>query len=142
MKRIVIIAGILIVVLLAAWRIDRTFFHPYQPERASQIRDDVETLKFTVPNTKDGCLQKGGVWARLGPHPAEECNLPTTDAGKACESSNVCEGVCLADLTRDQLSQGMGGKMFQTNGKCSSFIKIVGCHAYVYRGWASVVCAD
>ena len=140
--RIGIVLIIFFVLLIIAWRIDRTYFHPYQPEREAQIQDDVTTLKFCVPKTKDECLEKGGVWKKLGPHPTEECNLPTKDAGKICTSSNVCEGVCLADLTQDQLTQGMRGKMFQTQGKCSAYIKIVGCHAYVYRGWASVVCAD
>jgi hypothetical protein len=140
--RIGILFLIIFILLLIAWRVDRTYFHPYQPEREAQIRDDVTTLKFSVPKTKDECLQKGGVWKRPGPRPTEECNLPTTDAGKICESSNVCEGVCLSDLTSDQLRQGMNGKMFQTKGKCSAVIKIYGCHGYVYRGWASVVCAD
>jgi hypothetical protein len=141
-KRIGIILLIFIILLIIAWRVDRTFFHPYQPERQAQIWDDVQTLKFTVPKTKDDCLQAGGTWSKPGPRPTEECNLPTKDAGKICSGSNECEGVCLADLTSDQLSQGMRGKMFQTKGKCSSVIKIYGCRGYVYRGWASVVCAD
>jgi hypothetical protein len=140
--RIGILFFIFFILLLIAWRIDRAFFHPYQPEREVQIRDDVTTLKFSVPKTKDECLQKGGVWKRPGPRPTEECNLPTSDAGKTCESSNVCEGVCLADLTQDQLSQGMRGRLFHTQGTCSSYIKVFGCRGYVYRGWASVVCAD
>ncbi len=142
LKRIGIVLLIFFILLIIVWRIDRTYFHPYQPEREAQIRDDVTTLKFTVPKTKEECLSKGGIWKRPGPRPTEECNLPTTDAGKICESSNVCEGVCLADLTSDQLRQGMSGKLFQTKGKCSAVIKIYGCHGYVYLGWASVVCAD
>ena len=142
LKRLGIAFLLFFVLLIVAWRIDRTYFHPYQPEREAAIRDDVTTLKFTVPNTKEECLQKGGTWKRPGPRPTEECNLPTKDSGKTCESSNVCEGVCLADLTSAQLSQGMRGRMFQTKGQCSNVIKIYGCHGYVYRGWASVVCAD
>jgi len=142
MKKIGIILIILLTLLIIAWRVDRAFFHPYQQEREAQIRDDVTTLKFTVPKDKESCLAKGGVWKRPGPRPTEECNLPTTDAGKVCSGSNQCEGVCLAELTSDQLRQGMSGKMFKTQGACSSVIKIYGCRAYVYRGWASVVCAD
>jgi hypothetical protein len=40
-KRLGIIIFVCMVLLLAAWRIDRTYFHPYQPEREAQIRDDV-----------------------------------------------------------------------------------------------------
>jgi hypothetical protein len=142
LKRIGIFLFICFVLLIIVWRVDRTYFHPYQPEREAQIWDDVQTLKFTVPKDKAGCEAKGGTWGKLGPHPSEECNLPTSDAGKSCSGSNECEGVCLTDLTPDQLRQGMSGKMFQTKGKCSAVIKIFGCHGYVYRGWASVVCAD
>jgi hypothetical protein len=141
-KRLGIIIFVCMVLLLAAWRIDRTYFHPYQPEREAQIRDDVTTLKFSIPKTKEECIQKGGVWKRPGPRPTEECNLPTTDAGKVCSGSNECEGVCLAEISSDQLRRGMSGKMFKTQGKCSEVIKVFGCRAYVYRGWASVICAD
>jgi hypothetical protein len=141
-KRIGVILFIVVILFIIAWRVDRTFFHPYQPEREAQIRDDVTTLKFSVPKTKEECLEKGGIWKKPGPRPTEECNLPTTDAGKLCSGSNECEGVCLAELSSNQLRQGMSGRMFQMKGKCSEVIKIFGCRGYVYRGWASVVCAD
>ena len=142
LKYIALIFIILFILLLIAWRLDRTFFHPYQPERGDQIFSDVQTLKFTVPKDEEGCLAKGGIWGKLGPHPGEECNLYTTDSDKTCSGSNECEGVCLADLTSDQLREGMAGKLFHMQGKCSKVIKLVGCRGYVYKGWASVVCAD
>jgi hypothetical protein len=142
LKSIGVVLLIIFILIIVAWSVDRTYFHPYQPEREVQIRDDVTTLKFSVPKTEDECLQKGGVWKKPGPRPTEECNLPTKDAGKICSGSNECEGVCLADLTSDQISRGMRGKLFQTKGKCSSYIKVFGCRGYVYRAWASVVCAD
>lgn len=135
----IFISGLL---LIAAWRIDRAFFHPYIPDFSDQIRSDVTTLKFTVPKDQENCEKVGGVWKKPGPRPFEECNLPTKDAGKICSGSHECEGVCLADLTSEELRKGMSGKLFKTTGKCSSFIKIFGCRAYVYQGWAQVVCAD
>jgi hypothetical protein len=138
---IISVAGI-IVLLLITWRIDRAFFHPYMPERNDQIRNDVTTYKFTIPQDQASCEEKGGTWKKIGPSPREECNLPTTDSGKICDGSHQCEGVCLADLSQDDLRKGMRGKLFKTNGKCSAWIKNVGCRAYVYRGWASIVCAD
>jgi hypothetical protein len=131
-----------LILLIIAWRVDRTFFHPYISDFQDQIRNDVTTLKFTVPKDKTGCENAGGVWKKPGPRPKEECNLPTKDAGKICDGSHECEGVCLAELTSEQLRQGMSGKMFKTLGKCSGFIKVFGCRAYVYQGWAQVVCAD
>ncbi|MCJ7826276.1 hypothetical protein MUP56_01505 [Patescibacteria group bacterium] len=133
---------VIFILLIIAWRIDRTFFHPYIPDFSDQIRSDVTTLKFTVPKDKEGCEEKGGTWKKLGPRPMEECNLPTSDGGKVCLGSNECEGVCLANISLDDIRKGMSGKLFKTNGKCSTWIKVLGCVGYVYRGWASVVCAD
>jgi len=146
MKKIIkiILIGILAVFLLIiiTWRIDRTFFHPYIPNYNENIRSDVTSLKFSVPKDQAGCEKIGGIWKKMGPRPVPECNIKTKDAGKTCLSSNVCEGVCLADLNREQLSQGMRGKLFRTQGRCSEYIKVMGCRAYVFLGWASVVCAD
>jgi len=141
-KKIILTLLTAFILLIIIWRIDRTFFHPYIPDFSDQIRNDVTTLKFSVPNDKISCEKAGGIWNKPGPRPKEECNLPTKDAGKICEGSNQCEGVCLAELTNNELRQGMSGKMFKTTGKCSNFIKVFGCRGYVYRGWAQVVCAD
>jgi hypothetical protein len=146
MKKIIKIVStaivLIIIILLVAWRVDRTFFHPYIPDFNDQIRSDVTTLKFTVPKDRENCEQAGGIWKKMGPRPIEECNLPTKDAGKVCSGSNECEGVCLADLNKDEMGQGMKGKLFKTQGECSDFIKVMGCRAYVYKGWAQLVCAD
>jgi hypothetical protein len=146
LKKILKIAVIAVVstliLLIIVWKIDRAYFHPYMPERNDQIRSDVTTSKFTIPKDQESCEAKDGVWKKIGISPREECNLPTADSGKVCDGSHQCEGVCLADLSKDDLQKGMRGKMFKTNGKCSSWIKNLGCRAYVYRGWASVVCAD
>jgi len=107
-----------------------------------QIRDDVTTTKFTIPKDEISCASASGVWKKIGIRLREECNLPTTDGGKICESSNVCESVCLAELTDEQRREGMKGKLFKTQGKCADWVKVVGCKAYVNLGWASVVCAD
>jgi hypothetical protein len=142
LSRIGLVVIVLLILLLAAWRIDRTFFHPYQPEREEYIRDAVTTLKFSVPKDKESCIAKGGVWKKMGIRPFEECNLPTTDKGKPCTHSKECEGVCLAKLTDDMRKKGMRGALFKSNGFCSEYLKVLGCQAYVYNGWASVVCAD
>lgn len=136
--------GIIVIffLIIIAWRVDRTFFHPYLPNFSDEIRSDVTTLKFTVPKDKVNCEKIGGVWKKMGPRPVEECNIPTKDAGKVCSGSKQCEGVCLADLSYEDISKGMRGKLFKTEGKCSDYIKVMGCRAYVYAGWAQVICAD
>jgi len=51
------------------------------------------------PKDKETCLAKNGKWAKIGLFPEEECNLPTSDAGRECSDVSQCEGTCLADLT-------------------------------------------
>lgn len=133
---------ILFILLIITWRIDRTFFHPYFPNLKDEIFSQVTTTKISVPKDKESCLAKGGVWKKLGPRPIEECNLPTKDAGKICSNGSECESICQAEISREQLQKGMRGQMFKTKGKCSSWVKILGCRGYVNHGWATVICAD
>ena len=142
LKRLLITILVLFILLIITWRVDRTFFHPYLPNFKEEILSAVTTLKFTVPKDKQSCEEKGGAWKKMGTRPVEECNLPTKDGGKICSGSKECEGVCLAELSAKDLQKGMRGKLFKTNGQCSDWIKVVGCRAYVYRDWASVVCVD
>jgi hypothetical protein len=135
-KKIFFTITFLLFLLVLVWRIDRTFFNPYIPNYNDQIRNDVETLKFTVPKDKETCEQKGGTWKKIGISPREECNLPTQDAGKVCENSKDCEGVCITE------AKTLTGKKTKTKGQCSAWIKVVGCHGYVYRGWAQTICVD
>ena len=48
--------------IIVAWRVNRTFFHPYLPNFNDEIRSDVTSLKFTVPKDKESCESIGGVW--------------------------------------------------------------------------------
>jgi len=141
-KKILLTIFAILILLIIAWRVDRTYFHPYLPNLSDMIRSIITTYKFTVPKNKADCETKGGAWKKIGLGPAEECNLSTTDGGKVCDNSDQCEGVCLAELSNDDLRKGMSGKFFRTNGRCSDWIKVVGCRAYVFRGWATVVCVD
>lgn len=142
LKKVGVVLGVIILLILIIWKLDRTFWHPYLPDRAGNIRDAVTTTKFTIPKTKEECVAKNGVWKKMGPRPTESCNLKTLDSGKVCENSHQCEGVCLANLSSDQLREGMKGKLFKTNGQCSEWVIVMGCRAYVDSGRASVVCAD
>ena len=142
LKRILLTLITLFILLIITWRVDRTFFHPYLPDRETQIHDAVTTTKFTIPQDEVSCASASGTWKKIGIRRNEECNLPTTDSGKVCENSKVCESVCLADLTEDQRRQGMKGRLFKTTGKCAAWVKVVGCKAYVEDGWAGVVCVD
>jgi hypothetical protein len=141
-KRILIVLVVILGLLIVVWRIDRTFFHPYIPGFSEQIRNDISTYKYSIPKSKESCEQAGGTWKKVAIDPVETCNLPTTDAGKACSSSNVCEGVCLANLSQDELRSGMKGRLIKTEGICSKWVKVYGCVGFVYQGWAQVICLD
>lgn len=102
------------------------------------IRSDATDVKFTIPKTKTACEEKGGVWKKIGIAPVASCNIPTTDAGKQCESSKVCEGACIVPVP----SSGLRTKPFRATGTCSSWAITVGCWGFVANGWASVMCID
>jgi len=142
LKHFLIFIIVFIAIILVAWKLDRTFWHPYLPNRNDEIRDAVTTTKFTIPKTKEECEAKNGVWRKMGIRPTESCNFKTTDSGKICQDSHQCEGVCLANLSKDQMNSGMRGKLFKTEGKCSEWVVVMWCRAYVSSCWASVVCAD
>ena len=98
--------------------------------------------KETLPRTKEGCIEAGGVWKKQGPEPFETCNKKTSDRGNLCRDNSECEGVCQANLTRDELSEGMKGKKFHKLGQCSVWKFELGCQGLVENGKVSVICFD
>jgi len=97
-----------------------------------------EKTVVEFPKTQEDCLAKGGIWKKVGIYPNPICNLPTTDGGKKCASSNDCEGSCLAvDLTEDQkssLMRGPDGIGMEVKGKCTSMLRNFGCIGFVEGG--------
>jgi len=98
--------------------------------------------KAKLPRTKDECLKQGGVWKKLGPDPFETCNFKAKDRGNICYDSSECEGSCQANLTREELREGMKGRSWTRNGQCSVWIVELGCQGIVREGKASVMCID
>jgi hypothetical protein len=89
------------------------------------------------------CEAQGGRWGRIGLSPREECNLPTADAGRECLSSSDCEGLCLAELSQDELSAAIREhKVIETAGKCSAWRIVVGCVPMVEDGLLRPICID
>ena len=83
---------------------------------------------------KASCEAHGGRWARI--FSKEECDYPTTDAGRVCHDSVECQGICLAP---ENAPAGA-----DVEGKCSSStMKGSGCFSSVNHGKASgVICYD
>jgi len=96
-----------------------------------------EKTVIEFPKTQEECLAKGGKWKAVGIYPNEICNLPTTDGGKKCSSSNDCEGSCLAvDLTEEQRRSLMRGEKveIEVKGECTSWLRNFGCIGFVEDG--------
>lgn len=98
--------------------------------------------KPNLPKTKDECENSGGIWKKLGPDPFETCNRKTIDRGNICYDNKECEGQCQANLTKEELSQGMRGKTFQKSGQCSVYVVELGCRGLVENGIVKVLCMD
>lgn len=97
-----------------------------------------EKTVVEFPKTQEDCLAKNGKWKAVGIYPNPICNIPTTDGGKECASSNDCEGSCLAvDLTEDQkssLMRGPEGIGMKVKGECTKWMRNFGCIGFVEDG--------
>jgi hypothetical protein len=82
-----------------------------------------------------GCEENGGEVTQEGMLGLYRCVLPYKDAGKACRSSEDCEGKCVAD---DSLAVGA-----EAEGKCQPTDSPFGCYAEVVDGKvATAICVD
>ncbi len=99
--------------------------------------------KYPLPKNKDECLKANGVWKRMGPDPVETCNIKAADRGSVCTDNDECEGWCQANLTRDQVREGMTGKLnVKGKGTCSVWRVELGCFGILKKGSMSVICID
>lgn len=112
--------------------------HPSYPRPA-----DPCGKKEPLPKTKDACLQVGGVWKKQGPEPFETCNRKAADRGTICTDNSECEGWCQAEITKEQVREGMTGKLDITGrGRCSVWRVELGCFGMVQQGKVLVICID
>lgn len=98
-----------------------------------------------VPQDKETCEAKKGQWGRSGLTLREQCNLPTSDAGKTCRNQEECEGTCIADLSQEEQDRIINQKeIIETNGRCTSWLLMAGtCEGYVKDGKVDgILCVD
>lgn len=97
-----------------------------------------------LPKNEKDCLAQGGVWSKQGPEPFETCNKKAVDRGNLCRDNSECEGMCQANLTREELSEGMRGKIFSNKkfGQCSVWVVELGCFGMMKNGKVQVICID
>ncbi len=88
------------------------------------------------PTDKQSCETQGGVWGTFGLLVKEQCDMPTSDEGKACADNTQCESVCVAD---DSVRKGKSA-----TGKCYGRTVTLGtCLNYVKDGKAQgALCED
>jgi hypothetical protein len=99
---------------------------------------------IAIPKDQATCLAQGGRWERIGIAPYEQCNLPAPDAGRVCNDSSECAGLCLANLSPEEQERvRRQGTPIQTSGKCSNWVIVVGCVAVVENGQVkNILCLD
>ena len=99
--------------------------------------------KAPLPRTKEACFKIGGVWKKQGPESFETCNIKAADRGSICTDNSECEGWCQSNITRDQLREGMMGKLnIKGRGQCSVWRVEFGCFGMLKQGKVSVICVD
>ncbi len=85
------------------------------------------------------CESEGGFFIEA----LEQCQLPTTDAGKACKDSSECEGFCEADLSADEISKIAIGEQVKKMGTCGQRKNFhSGCSYIVEDDAVERFCAD
>lgn len=99
---------------------------------------------ISLPKNKDDCLKIGGIWEKQGPDPFESCDRKTIDRGNLCRDNSECEGTCQVELTREEIRQGMSGRLDidKKYGQCSVWVTELGCQGIMKNGKAHVICID
>jgi len=145
---ITVIFGVLVILIIPAFYLTVVRKQPAQqptPTTQIQLQPTPDTrAPNDTPTDREDCESRGGEWAIFGfDAQVEECNIPTTDAGKICNDGSECQGNCFADLTDEQETIVLSGETLQTSGKCSArTLDFYGCHAWVERGEVIILCSD
>ncbi|MBI5149612.1 MAG: hypothetical protein HZA28_02415 [Candidatus Omnitrophica bacterium] len=110
----------------------------YEPSaQLSAIRSAwLSFVSGASPQDQPSCEARGGHWGRFGLMAKDQCNLPTSDAGRQCSDHGECESDCIAE---DSVPAGT-----ETTGKCFGWTVTLGrCMNGVEDGKAQgTICAD
>ena len=85
------------------------------------------------------CSEKGGqLYIQTNPlkgdHPLQ-CLLPASDEGTPCVDNRQCEGLCIAELAREENWRvRYSGEELKTKGNCTKWQNKPGCYFIVYKG--------
>ncbi len=112
------------------------------PEIWEEYRKKGSDMKKKMEKDKENCESKGGKWAMYGLTTAPSCILKSSDKDKPCSDSSECEGICIADYTKEQMEFVLTAKPpfnLKVNGKCSEFMTMYGCQHIVQKGYVQYV---
>jgi hypothetical protein len=111
--------------------------------------EDIEKFRASTPfpevvlKNKEKCESGGNVWSfPLNGQP--ECKIPAKDADKECTVSEECEGLCLAQFSKEGVGTKFEKLLIDPNGtdidaleyktgKCSEWMNMTGCQ-YIFEG--------
>ena len=86
-----------------------------------------------LPQDPTACSASHGLWAEFGGSGRYYCFVRSHDAGRACNSSADCEGVCVAPNAK---GRSLGGS------SCSAELPQFGCNTRVEGPDTLVECRD
>jgi hypothetical protein len=86
------------------------------------------------PQTEGECRACKGEWGVHGMRQVESCLCRTHDAGKSCKDGTDCEGECIAEEGKTEVTlPGPPPRGFFL-GRCSEFDHLFGCHKLLMDG--------
>lgn len=95
------------------------------------VRDDASRKPTTEAACKSQCR---GEWKVHGLTDRPSCNCRTADSGRRCKDSDQCEGECIAEEGKTEVTApGTPPRGFFL-GRCSEFVTAFGCHALLMGG--------
>ncbi|MGB4107590.1 MAG: hypothetical protein WBK55_07320 [Alphaproteobacteria bacterium] len=114
----------------------------FKPEEIEAYRKETP-FPDEVADIKTKCESAGSVWS-FAANGEPECKIPAPDSGKQCTISEECEGICLAQFSKEAIEKNFelilidkegieAEKLEQKTGKCSQWINMTGCQ-YVFEG--------
>jgi hypothetical protein len=86
------------------------------------------------PSTASECQACNGVWGVHGLRKVESCLCRTHDAGKTCKDAGECEGECLAEEGRTEVTDPGPPPRGYFLGRCSEYDHVFGCEKRLEAG--------
>jgi hypothetical protein len=92
------------------------------------------TATRQAPQTEAECRACNGEWGVHGLRQVTSCLCRTRDAGKVCKDGGDCEGECLVDDGKTEITDPGPPPRGYFLGRCSDFDHVFGCHKLLLDG--------